>query len=87
MIAIREGSGQGGAHDLRARCTATVQERPLVRGNALVLMDPVTGDKRERYGGALHRRFSDLFNKHTTYNGQNAQMSGDGRWCRRRHRW
>ena len=80
MIAIREGSGQGGAHDLRVRAIATGQERPLARGNALVLMNPVTGHKRERHRGALHRQFSYLFKniQHTTVKTHRCRETDDG---------
>ena len=78
MIAFREGSGQSGTHDLWFGAITTGQERPLVRWDGLVLMDPVTGHKRERYGGALHRRFSDLFNKHTKVKTHRCRETDDG---------
>ena len=58
MITIGEGSGQGSTHDLLVRAIATVQERPLVLGDALVLVDPVTGHQGERHGGTLRQRYS-----------------------------
>ena len=80
MIAIREGGGQGGAHDLWFGAIATGQERPLARGNALVLMDPVTSYKRERHRGALHGRFSYLFKniQHTTVKTHRRRETDDG---------
>ena len=59
MIAIHEGSRQGTPHNLVFRSITTIQEGPLVGGDALIVVDPVTSHKRERHGRALHRQFND----------------------------